>query len=61
MDNTANITATPYEDGCGYILPCGYKLPCGVCRITNTICPLSGGTWAPKWTVTSQGTQATEK
>ena len=48
MDNTINTSS--YINN--YTNYCSYRLPCGICQRTNSICPLSGGTWTPTWEVT---------
>ena len=49
MDNTINTSS--YINN--YTNYCFYRLPCGICQRTNSICPLSGGTW------TTTGTSCT--
>ena len=46
MDNTINTSS--YINN--YTNYCSYRLPCGICQRTNSICPLSDGTWTPTWT-----------
>ena len=54
---------TPTENGTGiggstiYTNYCVDRLPCGLCRLTNSICPLSGGEWKPTWGTPTCGMQ----
>lgn len=52
MDNTINTSS--YINN--YTNYCSYRLPCDICQRTNSICPLSGGTWTPTWGVTCSTT-----
>ena len=59
----SNYTLTGNGTGIGettiYTNYCVDRLPCGLCRLTNSICPLSGYEWKPTWGTQTCGTYCT--